>query len=535
MSRATHRLRYLRVAVALFVFAGFTVAFSDFRRLLPAGLGPWLASTQLIPSFVALVTGSLFALGGVLVVLLTLLAGRVYCSALCPLGILQDVISRLADLVRRKPHRLPPAKPLTWLRQLFLWGTVAGVLAGWSGLALALLDPYSNFGRIAATLFRPVLTLANNLLVDLSAWLALPGPNRIDVPWAGAGLLVLLPAAFLVLLTVMTVLRGRLYCNTICPVGTLLGFISNRALFRLRLDQSSCTKCTECLRHCKAQCIDLRTGTIDASRCVACYDCVSACDQGGINYAFNWKPVPAGTALVTQVNGSPIDPRRRTFLASAVGAAASMTLAGKIARAAGTEATLIPFLVQSGGDSRAVAPPGAGSVSRFVDRCTSCQLCVSACPTQVLQPALLEYGVAGLLKPRLDYNASFCNFDCVRCAEVCPTGAIERLLPEEKQGVQIGIADFYRDRCVVVTNGTDCAACSEHCPTKAVATEPHGDNLRLPVLNQDLCIGCGACEFACPVKPQKAIIVTGRRVHARAKRLVEKKAVQPKSTEDFPF
>ncbi|MDI1248948.1 MAG: 4Fe-4S binding protein [Lacunisphaera sp.] len=535
MSRGTHRLRYLRIAVALLVLGGFSAAFSDFRHLLPAGLGPWLASTQLIPSFVALATGSLFALGGVLVILLTLLAGRVYCSALCPLGILQDVISRLADLVRRKPHRLPPAKPLTWLRQLFLWGTVAGVLAGWSGLTLALLDPYSNFGRIAATLFRPVLTLGNNALVDLSAGLGLPGPNRLDLAATGAGLLVLLPAAVLVLLTVMTVLRGRLFCNTICPVGTLLGFIANRAVFRLRLDQSSCTKCTECLRHCKAQCIDLRAGTIDASRCVACYDCISACDRGGINYALNWKPAPAWSTPATEVVGNPLHPLRRTFLASAAGAVASVTLVGKIARAAEVKTEIIPTLVLSGENSPAVAPPGAVSVSRFIDRCTSCQLCVTACPTQVLQPALLEYGLAGLLKPRLDYNASFCNFDCVRCAEVCPTGALDRLRPEEKHGAQIGIADFYRDRCVVVTNGTDCAACSEHCPTKAVATEPYGENLRLPVLNQDLCIGCGACEFACPVKPQKAIIVTGRRVHARAKQLVEKKAVAPKRTDDFPF
>lgn len=535
MSRATHRLRLLRIAAALLVLGGFTAAFSDFRHLLPAGLGPWLASTQLIPSFVALATGSLFALGGVLVILLTLLAGRVYCSALCPLGILQDVISRFAGLIRRKPHRLPPARPLTWLRQLFLWGAAAAMLAGWSGLTLALLDPYSNFGRLAAILFRPVLTRANNTAVDLTAWLGLPGPERLDLPATGAGLLVLLPAAFLVLLTVLTVLRGRLYCNTICPVGTVLGFVANRAVLRLRLDQSSCTKCTECLRHCKAQCIDLRAGTIDASRCVACYNCISACEHGGINYALNWKPVPAWSAPATQVVGNPIHPLRRTFLASAAGAVASVSLVGKIARAAEAKAEVIPLLVQSGENSPAIAPPGAVSLSRFVDRCTSCQLCVSACPTQVLQPALLEYGLAGLLKPRLDYNAAFCNFDCVRCAEVCPTGALDRLRPEEKQGVQIGIADFYRDRCIVVTNGTDCAACSEHCPTKAVDTEPFGVNLRLPVMHQDRCIGCGACEFACPAKPLKAIVVTGRRIHGQARRFAEKKVAPPKRVDDFPF
>jgi len=534
MSRTSHRLRYLRIAVAVVVLAGFTAAFSDFRNLLPAGLASGLGGTQLVPAFVALLTGSAFALGGVLVVLLTLLAGRVYCSALCPLGLLQDAISRLAALVRRRPPRLPPSRPLTWVRQVFLWGTVAGVLAGWGGLTLALLDPYSNFGRIAATLFRPLFTLANNSLVTVASAAGLPGINRIELHWAGPWLL-LPPAAFLVVVAGMAALRGRLYCNTVCPVGTLLGFVANRALFRLKLDRSACTKCTECLRHCKAQCIDLRSGTIDASRCVACYNCISACDQGGIGHALAWNFAPAWSTPETQLVGDPLNPCRRSFLASAVGAMAAAVVPGKLARAAAATIEEIPFLVKAGQDSSAIAPPGASSVAQFLDRCTSCQLCLSACPTQVLQPALLEYGVVGLLKPRLEYATAFCNFDCVRCGEVCPTGAIGRLGPEEKQVVQIGIADFYRDRCIVVTNGTDCAACSEHCPTKAVSTEPYGANLRLPVMNRELCIGCGACEFACPTKPRKAIVVTGRREHGWARRQVEKKAVKPRRSDDFPF
>ncbi len=135
----------------------------------------------------------------------------------------------------------------------------------------------------------------------------------------------------------------------------------------------------------------------------------------------------------------------------------------------------------------------------------------------------------------VDYTAAFCNFDCVRCGEVCPTGAIARLAPPAKQVVQIGVADFYRARCIVVTNGTDCAACSEHCPTKAVSTEPFGANLRLPVLNQAACIGCGACEFACPAKPEKAIRVTGRSHHQQALQLVDQKITPSAPAADFPF
>ena len=415
------------------------------------------------------------------------------------------------------------------MRRFFLWSTVAAVLAGGGGLALALLDPYSIFGRLASTLFCPLVVLANNALVGAANALGFHDVYRVDVPWAGVGVLALV-AGFFAVIAVMSAFRGRLYCNSICPVGTLLGLISARAAFRLRIDAPACVKCGQCVRHCKAQCIDLRTATIDASRCVACYNCVTSCDQHGIGYAYSWNaPAPSPRSA----SQPPSDPRRRNFIVSL--AAAAVALAGHRVRAPDGSADEIPTLAKTGESSGAVSPPGATGTAQFLSRCTACQLCVSACPTHVLQPALLEYGLAGLLKPRLDYSTSFCNFDCVQCGEACPTGAIARLAPAEKQVTQIAVADFYPARCVVVTNGTDCAACSEHCPTKAVSTVPYGNNLRLPALSQENCIGCGACEFACPAKPLKAIRVTGRRVHTRAQKRVETKATAPVTTGDFPF
>ncbi len=525
-----NRLKLLRVAVAVFVFAGFAAVFADFRELLPAQWGHRLASTQLVPSIVALTSGAAFAVGGIVVLALTLACGRVYCSALCPLGILQDIIARASGIFRRKGHFLPYARPHTWLRHIFLWGTVAAVLAGWGGLVLSLLDPYSNFGRIASSIFRPLLVLANNAVVGTANAFGLHAVYRVDVPWAGAGVLVL-AGGFFTAVAIMSALRGRLYCNTICPVGTLLGLISARAAFRLRINGGACVKCGECVRHCKAQCIDLRNASIDASRCVACYDCVSSCDQHGIAYAYSWKTAAARPEL--NDTRAQHNPGRRDFIVSVTTAVAGVAFAGHRARAAAGDE--VPTLAKTGENSPAVSPPGSSGTAQFLSRCTACQLCVSACPTGVLQPGLLEYGVAGLLRPRLDFTTSFCNFDCTRCGEVCPTGAIGRLAPAEKQFTQIGIADFYPDRCIVVTEGTDCAACSEHCPTKAVSTEPYGDNLRAPVMVQERCIGCGACEFACPAEPLKAIRVTGRRVHGRALKHAEKKAAAPVSAGDFPF
>jgi ferredoxin len=540
-------LKIARVALAVLVFTGLTIALVDFREFAPPMLGHALAHTQFVPDLVSLAVGT--GIGGVFFIVsiaIALAIGRIYCSAFCPLGILQDVVARISGWIRRKKKFLPYAKPFTKLRQIFLWGTVAVAIVSWAGFALALLDPYSNYGRIVSMLARPLLTAANNSIVGLANAAGIQSFYRVNPAWASAGLL-LMPTLFLTLIAVMSALRGRLYCNTVCPVGTALGLVSRFSAFRISINKSACTKCGDCLRSCKAQCIDLRAGTIDASRCVACYNCIGACDEQGIHYRFSWKKdsvSPKSERIADLVGGEPsprktnpsIDPQRRTFLTSIVGGVvASSALLSRAKAETTATAKDIPTLTKSGEASRAICPPGSHSVAQFLDRCTACHLCVSACPTHVLQPALFEYGLEGLFRPKLSYTSAYCLFECTRCSEVCPDNAISLIDLATKQVTQIGVADFYQSRCIVEVNGTDCAACSEHCPTKAVTTRPYHDNLRLPVLNQKLCVGCGACEYACPVKPVKAILVTGRHTHGRAEKLVEKKATAPNPVGDFPF
>ena len=537
------RLKLFRVVVALAIFAGLTAALVDFRGALPPRVGHWLASAQFVPALVSLFAGASAALGAVLIAVATLVAGRVYCSAICPLGIFQDIIARVATWwPGRKPPRRRYAPPVNWLRQSVLAATAAGVVAGWAGLTLAVLDPYSGYGRIASALFRPLLTLANNALVGPANALGFTALYRVEPHWAAAG--VLSASAFLlVLVAVLVVWRGRLYCNTLCPVGTLLGWLARHAAFRLEIDQGACTKCAECLRVCKAQCIELRNGAIDFSRCVACYDCIGACDHGGISYRWKWRrrKLAAVSAPVAPVpSGAVQDPARRAFLAGAATALAASLGASARLRAGPPPADRDrPGLddahrAGTGNDRRVICPPGSGSIDRFLDRCTACQLCVSACPTHVLQPTWTAYGLDGLMKPRMDYTTAFCNYECRVCGEACPSGAITLLDLAEKQVTQIGEAIFEKEKCIVVVKGTDCAACSEHCPTKAVYTLPYGDNLRLPTVNRDLCIGCGGCEYACPAQPAKAITVSSRRAHGRAKKPVEQKAALPPAG-DFPF
>ena len=528
-----------RVLVALAMLAGLSAALLDFRSLVPHRLGHVLASVQLVPAALGAAAGLTLSVVALLAILaLTLALGRVYCSAICPLGIFQDIVSRLARLVGPQKRFLRHAKPLSWLRYGVLGATLLAVLAGWSGVALALLDPYSNYGRIASDLFRPVGVLLNNGLVGVAeafgwAWL-----YRAEPHWVGAGALAV-PGVALTVVVVLSAWRGRLYCNTLCPVGTLLGVIARRAAWRIEIDQDACRKCGACLKACKAQCIDLRTGEIDATRCVGCFNCVPVCTEGGIGLVWKWRrgAAKAPEAAAPESSAPPADEGRRAFIS---GSALALTAAAGVAGAVVAEAGRRRRGQGRGPQDQGivfgpVCPPGSKSVERFLDVCTACHLCVSACPTGVLRPASLEYGWAGLTKPQMDFSKSFCNFDCNRCGEVCPEGAILPLALAEKKTTQLGVARFRRYMCIVHEEGTACGACAEHCPTGAVHMVPFRDGLTIPQVEPEQCIGCGACEYACPVRPARAIRVEALPVHGRAIVVKDKPAESPAPVDDFPF
>jgi formate hydrogenlyase subunit 6/NADH:ubiquinone oxidoreductase subunit I len=178
-----------------------------------------------------------------------------------------------------------------------------------------------------------------------------------------------------------------------------------------------------------------------------------------------------------------------------------------------------------GRTNRPASPPGSKSIEHFTSNCVACHLCVSRCPTRVLQPSLLEYGLASIMQPVMDYGTGFCEYQCNICSQVCPTGAILPLKLEEKQRSQIGTSHFIKDRCIVFTDGTACGACAEVCPSGAVRMVRHTEELTKPETDENICIGCGNCEFACPVLGGKAIYVVGKEVHD----LVPKSAYAPKA------
>lgn len=551
-------LKKIRVAVALTFLALTALLFVDFERIGATPAATVAVYPQFVPSLLKFTQTFAWAATGFLAVLvLTLLFGRVYCSMICPLGTLQDIVIRLADKLR-KPRKVKfrYQKPHDAIRYGVLALTVGLFLSG-SVLALSLLDPFSNFGRIVGDLFRPLYVAAHNGLGQLLESLGINGPFPLQ--WkAPSPATLAFPALFLLGLVWLCATRGRLFCNLLCPVGALLGLVARFALFKIRIPKDACILCAQCSINCKAGCIRLKTKEVDFSRCVACFNCITVCEAHGIGYAHpqpvKFYPAPPASLLskgphlahhhrisaaekasdgAGESESRPPDPARRTLLRGS--ALFLVGLVGLTPRdSAGTKPhNRVPTTVANR-KAWPVAPPGAGDLARFNDLCIACHLCVGACPYGVLQPALLDYGLSGLLQPHMDYATGYCSYECNRCGQICPTGAIRPLDLPAKQTTQMGVVRFVRDNCIVYTDRTACGACDEYCPTKAVHMIPYRDGLTIPDLRESLCVGCGACENACPARPHRAIYVDGHPVHKLAVRPISKPLERGENSE-FPF
>jgi ferredoxin len=510
-------LKKIRIVVSLLFFACCTVLFLDISHKLAPEFFDATLYLQFIPSFIKFtVVTDIAAVGFVIIILVTLLFGRVYCSTVCPLGTIQDIFSWVTRKFRKK-KRYKYKKPHNILRYSILALTAIVFVLG-SMLLVNLLDPFSNFGRIFSDLARPVYISANNLLALIFESFDIYFFYFVDVIAADWEIL-LFPIAVLGVVGWFSIKYGRLYCNSICPVGALLGLISKLSLYKIKFDEKACTSCGACERVCKSECIESNEHELDFSRCVSCFNCFKACPAGGFKYEYSFGKKKEVEKLLVQIDTY----RRNLILAS-------------------TTFTLSTLGIQGEGKAKVpvkkhfpVVPPGSKSVEHFTTNCTACHLCISACPTFVLQPGFLTYGIAGIMQPKMDYAKNFCNYECNVCSNICPSGAILPLTKKQKVSVQMGKARFIKDNCVVFSDGTDCGACAEHCPTKAVKMEPYGKIFQ-PVINEKTCVGCGACEYICPTKPNKAIYVDGNAVHLKAEApKFEKLDYKVDYKEDFPF
>ena len=515
-----------RVVVATLATGLVALAMLDITASLPSSVHDAATWIQFVPSLLSFLTApALVATGFAVVLIVTLLFGRIYCSWICPLGYFQDVVIALRRFSRRKKSRFVYALPWSWVRHIGLGIVLTSAIAGLM-IPLALLDPFSVFGRMMVHLAHPALAATNNLLSDaLSAsgfyWLKPRTVPGFDATSFAVGLIIT------VSVVVMALRNGRLWCNTFCPVGTLLGLISRRSLLRITLDESLCTSCGLCAMSCKAQCIDAKARRVDFDRCVGCMNCLNSCSQGGVKFTLITTTQPT-----TTLSDSGKQPGRRAILRGL----AVLPLAALVAKAkAATDVFSLRKALKPNQRDHFVSPPGSVSADRFNSVCTACHLCVSACPTRVLQPSFTEYGLRGFLQPFMDFHSNFCNYECTRCGEVCPTGAIMPLVAEAKKRVQTGVAVFVKENCVVYTDETACGACSEHCPTKAVHMVEYKPGLLIPEVAADICVGCGACEYACPTLPNRAIFVNGHAVHQVASEPLKADESKEEVPEEFPF
>ena len=493
-------LRRIRLIVALVFFILITLLFLDFTGTLHGWFG-WLAKIQFLPAVLALNVGVIL-----LWVVLTLVFGRVYCSVICPLGVFQDVVSWFSGRRKKKKYRFSYSPAVSWLRYGVLGVFIIAMIAG-IGSVVALLAPYSSYGRIVSNLFAPVYQWGNNVLAYFAERSDSYAFYETSV-WLKSLPTFIIAAGTFVVLVVLAWRNGRTYCNTICPIGTVLGFFSRYSLFRPEIDAEKCTNCSLCSRKCKAACINYKDHRIDYSRCVTCMDCIDSCKHGAISYKYRFgKKEIKETSETGNTNNA-----RRSFLTGMGLVLVSSAVKAQEKKVDGGLAVILDKKVPA--RMTPLVPPGAKGLRNMRTHCTGCQLCVSVCPNQVLRPSTK---LETLMQPEMSYERGYCRPECTKCSEVCPAGAILKLTTADKSATQIGHAVWVEKNCVPLRDKVACGNCARHCPTGAITMVPSdaddADSLKIPVVNVERCIGCGACENLCPARPFSAIYVEGHEQH----------------------
>lgn len=486
-------LRKIRLFIALFFWIGTTLLFLDFTGTIHGWLG-WMAKVQFVPAVLAL-----NAIVIVLLIALTLLFGRIYCSVICPLGIMQDFFAWIGKKTKKNRYFYSPAKNI--LRYVMLGLFVIALLLGFASIA-AWIEPYSIYGRITQGILAPAWQWGNNILASWAESANSYAFYEKEI-WLRSMPVLIIAIVCLIIIAVLAWRGGRTYCNTICPVGTVLGFLSKFSLLKPVINTDKCNNCGLCARNCKAACIDSKTHSIDYSRCVACMDCIEKCNKNAISYTIRKKE----TKEKEQEGMS-----RRSFVSlialftgSTILKAQEKTVDGGLAI---IEDKKIPER------KTPIVPAGAVGLRNMASHCTGCQLCVSVCPNDVLRPS---NSLSTFMQPTVSFERGYCRPECTKCADVCPTGAIHPISIETKSSTQIGHAVWIKENCIPLTKGDHCGLCARRCPAGAITMVPSDPNNpkspQVPAVNEEKCIGCGACEHLCPARPFSAIYVEGHEQH----------------------
>lgn len=420
----------IRLTAALLIFA--MAIWGIFGLFYPVKI----FDLQFLPVFQRVIID--FSIIGLVILLflagLTLVCGRIYCSLICPFGILQEIAGILKGKIKK--NKFAPGKnfPLKYFVAAIVWG----VLLGGSAAAIRFIEPYTLFGS------------------------------------AMSGAILGICAIVVVLAAV--VWKNRIFCTNFCPVGTVLGLLAKISFNKIYMNPE-CVSCGMCEKNCPAGAINAKEKTVDNEICIKCLKCTAICPKGAMKYGH--KP-----AEKVKFNAK----RREIIIA-----ASALAVFGAMIKAGIELKDKIAEKIKD-----VILPPGAGDKERFLNSCLNCNLCVENCPNKIIQKASSEYGAV-----QLDYSKNPCKFDCKKCSEVCPSGAIRRISLEEKQKTRITMAMINEEKC------SKCGLCVSACPAHAII-KPDG---KTPILNAQKCIGCGACKHAChfgaieifPIREQRTL------------------------------
>lgn len=479
---------------------------------------PLVALTNALASH-ALYRGLLWSL---LILVPTLFLGRFFCGWICPMGTLQHFFGNLPSESKRGKQRIESNRYKRWQTGKYVV-LIAGLVAACFGsAAIGWLDPFSLLVRSFGLSLLPAFNFAVNavlLPLEHSHIAAIKTTGAIlhdilqltvlDLRQPHFAQSLILGILFLAIL--LASLRiTRLWCRAICPLGALLGAVSRWSVLGLHKDQATCDNCNRCLLHCQGGDDPIGGARWRKAECLMCMNCLGSCPHDGLEFRF-FRPASGKDSEVS----SPDLGRRRTITGLVAGAA------------------IVPLMRANTGqgksrNERLLRPPGALDEPDFLSRCIRCGECMKVCPNTALHPTLEQAGIEGLWTPTLVPRIGYCEPSCVLCSEVCPTGAIWQITPREKgwvvgvgqqnQPVRLGTAFYDRGRCLPWAMATECIVCEEWCPVspKAIYLEEaqvidsagNTKTVKQPRVDPSRCVGCGACEYACPLQEHPAVYVT---------------------------